>query len=593
MANLTNNKMMNNMDKLNKMKAKIAAKKNATVVSVEILQDEVNDAVLASVYNGTIGLKQLLNITEKCIDMSKCECPIQVMQKIYSAGSKVGSTTTKGQNAYMIDVTTDEGFEAFKSALVMLKDQDQHTPYSTVWREGYNMFTFQFENGKHYVYFVVTNEEIAMLRDKIRMMSKSKMTKEDALALQADLPPFIRAFQESSIDVSKDKDKVFTLDGKPTDLGAFLDTIGVYSHLTKTYKDSISFGFDAIKRAKHAGKIIPDFKYTNDARDAKNPVMDLMGHATKTLEETATDKLNGAVKELYAVSDNSLYLPFVDCAEISKELAYFIKSIYRVCYASRTEDMRVTPEEYAMMRNIIYSKAVSLGVDREDVIRIAIATAMTSVTKRITEDNEEVIVTKDNNVDKFNKYPVANIFPDEFVAVVGDTVIYDTIEVDEDTFIKLDRDIADNEEITFVNGVSEDGAIELFDRDFTGTVVEYEGNFIHFRDVYAFDYVEAFVTETTFKEETTVQDLAAFAKNRKDRRTCDKGEYLNTLVPTANAIGVTGRNNNIMTINGHYVAIFNQTSDIAKGETVNIVQPICYVPNQGDQQVFIFVVSRA
>ena len=589
MANLTNNKMMNNMDKLNKMKAKIAAKKNAVVVSVGELQDEVNDAVLASVYNGTIGLKQLLNITDKCIDMTKCECPIQVMQKIYSAGSEVGSTTVKGQNAYMIDVTTDEGFEAFKNALVMLKNQDSHTPYTTVWKEGYNMFTFQFENGKHYVYFVVTNEEIAMLRDKIRMMSKSQMTKEDALALQADLPPFIRAFQESSIDVSKDKDKVFSLDGKPIGLGAFLNTIGVYSHLTKTYKDSIDFGFKAIKQAKHAGKIIPSFKYTNEARDKENPVMDLMGHVTKTLEETATEKLNGSVKELYAVSDNSLYLPFVDCAEISKELAYFIKSVYRVCYASRTEEINITNEEYATMRNIIYTKATSLGVDREDVIRIAIATAMTSVTKRITDDNKEIIVTKDANVDKFSKYPVANIFPDEFVTVVGDTVVYETYDP-QVIISRMDRDIADNEEITFVNKVSEDGMIEL-NIEFTGTLVEYEGQFVYFKDVYAFDYVEAFVTETTFKEETTSQDLVAFSKNRKDRKTCDKGEYLNSILQTTHTLSVTGKNNNIITANGKYVAIINQTANINKGETVS-VKPISYVPDQGTQQVFIFVVSR-
>ena len=591
MAN-SNNMMNNNMDKLNKLKS-LAARKNTKVVCVETLTDNRTNEVVNKVYDGSIGLKQLLNIKDKCIDMTQCVKPIQVMQKIYSAGSEVGPTTVKGQNAYMIDVTTDEGFEAFKDALVMLKDRNAHEPYTTVWTEGYNMFTFQFENGKHYVYYVVTNEEIAMLRDKITAMSKSQITKEDACALQADLPPFIRAFQESSIDVSKDKDKVFTLDGKPVTIKAFLSTIGVYSHLTKTYKDSIDFGFAAVKQAKHAGKIVPDFKYTNEARDAENPVMDLMGHVTKALEETATAKLNGSVKELYAVADNSLYAPFVGDAEISKELAYFIKSVYRVCYASKTEEIRITDEEYATMRNVIYSKATSLGIDREDVIRVAIATAMTTVNKQITEDNEEIIITKDANVDRFHQYPVANIFPDEFVTVVGDTVVYETLNP-QLVISTMDRDIADNEEITFVNGLSEDGMIELNKEfsDFTGTLVEYEGAFIHFKDVYAFDYVDAFITETTFKEETTVQELAAFSKNRKDRRTCDKGEYLNSIIQTTHEFSVTGRNNNVITANGKYVAIINQTGNINKGETVQIVNPITYVPDQTYQQVFIFVVTR-
>ena len=582
---------MNNMDKINKMKQIAAAKKNAKVVCVSVLVDEVSQEVLESVYDGTIGLRELLNITKKCIDMKKCKKPIQVMQKIYAAGSEVGPTTVKGQNAYMVDITTEAGFEAFKEALVMLKERPMHTPYTTVWKEGYNMFTFKFEDGNYYIYYVVTNEEIAMLRDKIVGMSKSKMTREDAAKLQADLPPFVRAFQESSIDVSKDKDKVFLLDGKPVTLKAFLNTIAVYSHLTKAYKDYISFGFDAVKRAKRAGKIVPKFAYSNTARDKENPVMDLMGHVTQTLENTATNKFNDAMLELYAVSNNNLYLPFVECAEISRELAYFIKSVYRVCYAARTEKMKIDDEEYAMMRNIIYSRAVSLGVDKEDVIRIAIATAMTSVTKQITDDNEEIIVTKDASVDKFNDYPVAKIFPDEFVAVVGDTVVYDTISTEKNV-IRLDRDIDDNEEIVFVNGVSEDGCIELIDKTFSGTVVEYEGDFVFFKDVYAFDFVEAFVTETTFKADVTVKDLSAFSKNRKDRRACDKGEFLNSLVPTATQISVTGRNHNILTIDGKYVAVASQTSDIVKGETVNIVAPICYVPDQGTQQVFIFVVSR-
>ena len=319
--------------------------------------------------------------------------------------------------------------------------------------------------------------------------------------------------------------------------------------------------------------------------------MDLMGHVTKTLEDTATAKFNDAMLELYAVSNNNLYLPFVECAEISRELAYFIKSVYRVCYAARTEQMKIAPEEYAMMRNIIYSRAVALGVDTEDVIRIAIATAMTSVTKQITDDNEEIIVTKDASVDKFNDYPVKTIFPDEFVAVVGDTVVYDTISA-EDSIVRLDRDIEDNEEIVFVNGISEDGCIELADKTFNAAVVEYEGNFVFFKDIYAFEFVEAFVTETTFKADVTVKDLSAFSKNRKDKRACDKGEFLNSLIPTATQISVTGRNNNILTIDGKYVAVASQTSDIVKGETVNIVQPICYVPDQGTQQVFIFVVSR-
>ncbi len=569
---------------------KIAAKRNGKVVAVSMEELEMNrrNEVLRQVYNGTIELQQLLNIKDKCIDMTLCEYPIQVMQKIYSAGSDVGPTTVRGQNAYMVDVTTDEGFEAFKDALVMLKDRDIHVPYTTVWKEGYNMFTvFNFENGKYYVYFVVTNEEIAALRDRITAMSKSQITKEDAAALQADLPPFVRAFQESSIDIAKDKDKVFVLDGKPVNIKAFLNTINTYSRATKTCKDSMDFGFKAVKQAKHAGKVLPAFAYTNEELAAQKPVMDLMGHACKGLEEEAVNKLNGAMHKLYAVSDNSLYAPFVNDVQISEELAYFIKSIYRICYAAKTEEVKVSEEQFATMRNAIYSKALSLGVDREDVIRVAIATAMTTVTK---DRETDVITTKDADVNRFKQYPVTSIFADEFVTVVGDTVVYETIKANNKTIARIDRDIEDNEAIEFVNGISVDGTIELVNKGFTGELVELDGEFVCVKDVYKFEPIDAFLVDTTFVETADKAGLVNFSKNRKDRTICDNGEFLDSIQNTLFEVSVAGNKGGILVGNQHFLGLMNQTGNLPKGTKASVIDTISYTPDNGIQQMFLFVV---
>ena len=258
------------------------------------------------------------------------------------------------------------------------------------------------------MYYVVTNEEMAMLRDRIAAMSKDKMTVEDAKLVQADLPPFVRAWQESSIDVSKDKDKVFNIR-----MDEVLGKTATLSQLTKKYKDSISFGFDAVKKAKHSGKIVPNFKYTNEAVEKDAPVVDLMGRVNIALQETTVEKLNGALKSLYAVSNNDLYAPFINDVQISKELAYYIKSIYNICYDSIDDEYGLTKERFEVLRNVIYTAALNYGVDREDVIKVDIATAMTKVYK----DKEGNIITKDANVNRFKQYPVANIFPDEFVSV--------------------------------------------------------------------------------------------------------------------------------------------------------------------------------
>ena len=562
---------------LNKLMNRKANK--AVVVSMDSLEAARTNDVLSAIYNGTCDLKTLLNVTDKCIDMTKCEYPIKTMQLIYQAGSEVGKVTIQGQNMYMIDVTEESGFEAFKEGLKPLKSNKAHTPYKTVWTEGYNMFKqFNFTTGQYYVYYVVTNEEMKMLRDRIAGMSKEKMTVEDAQAVQADLPPFVRAWQESSIDVSKDKDKVFAI---PMD--QVLGKTTTLSQLTKKYRDAISFGFDNVKKAKHAGKIIPSFAYNNESLNDAEYVVDLMGHVNIALQEATLEKLNGSIKSLYAKSDNSLYAPFINDVQISKDLAYFIKAIYRICYASKTEERKITKEEFAMYRDVIYTAALEYGVDREDVVKVAIATAMTNIYK----DKEGNIITKDANVDKFKQYPVTSIFPDEFVAVITDEPVYDTFKPEE-TISNITRDIADNEEIVFVNGVSEDGCIELFDTEFNGSLIEYEGNFIYFKDIYAFNVTNALLAcENTFKETATKEELMRVKSG--DRKACDHGEYLNSLCETLNEVTITGANANLLVANKHFLCQVIANFQTTKGATA-IRDIKTYTPDNGVQQIFLMLV---
>ena len=562
---------------LNKLMAKKANK--VVVESVDVLKDERNNEVLSSIYNGTCDLKTLLNITDKTIDMTQCQFPIKTMQLIYSAGSDVGKVTIQGQNMYMIDVTEEKGFEIFKNGLVPLKSNKSHVPYESVWIEGYNMFKqFNFTSGQYYIYYVVTNEEMRLLLSRIEGMSKDKMTVEDAKTLQADLPPFVRAWQESSIDVSKDKDKVFDI---PMD--KILGKTKTLSQLTKKFKDLMDFGFDNVKKAKHAGKIVPDFKYSNAKVEQEAPVVDLIGRVNIALQETTLEKLNGPMKSLYAVSNNDLYLPFIDDAQISKELAYFIKSIFNICYDSIDDPYGLTDERFATLRNVIYTAALQYGVDSEDVIRVAIATAMTSVFK----DKDGNIIAKDANVNRFRQYPVANIFPDEFVSVLTDMPIYDTL-VPNDIIFSITRDIEDNEEITFVDGVSEDGAIELYDKKFNGTLVEYEGNFVQFKDIYDFVPTNALLAnENTFKEGATKAELLRVKSG--DKAACDKGEFLNKVCETLTEATITGANVNLLTANKAFLCQFIANYDAVKG-AIAIKDIITFDAKNGCQQSFLILV---
>ena len=567
---------------LNKLMNK---KQNKGVVeSMEQLDNEVSQEVLESVYNGSIELKTLLNITEEEIDMTKCERPIQVMQKIYAAGSKVGEVTIDGQNMYMIDVTTEEGFAAFKDGLKPLKSNKAHKPYESVWILGYNMFKqFNFATGQFYVYYVVTNEEMIMLKERIEAMSKDKMTVEDAQKLQADLPPFVRAWQESSIDVSKDKDKVFDIP-----MNKIIGKTKTLSQLTKKYREAIDFGFDKVKKAKHDGKIVPNFAYANESVAEANPVVDLMGHVNIALQETTVEKLNGVIKSLYAKANNDLYAPFLNDTQISKDLAFFIKSIYRICYASIDDEYdQISEEKYAELRNVIYTAALEYGVDREDVIKVAIATAMTSVYK----DKDNNIVTKDANVNKFKMFPISNIFPNELVYTLADQPQYNTYNPQE-TISLMTRNIEDNEEITFVNGVSEDGCIELYDTTFNGTLVEYEGNFIEFIDVFEFNVSNALlVTDDTFRKGATRDEILRLKTG--DKAALDKGEFFDELHQDLTAVNITGANANVIKTayanNNVFLSKFVANYAVVKGETA-VRDIITYKPENGAQQLFIVLV---
>ena len=200
------------------------------------------------VLNGTAELKDLLNITKAEIDFVKCQRKIKMIQLIYSAGSQVGACTVVAGNMYTIKLT-EKTSEAFKKSLKMLKERENHVPYKSVWVDGLNRFTFRFSDGHYYVYYVVTNAEIAQLKKNIESMDYNSVTLEELQALQEDLPPFVRAWQESSIDVSKDKTKVFNYA-----FSDFFKKVKVKSDYYKKQLDNIVLNFDTIKQLHKAGR---------------------------------------------------------------------------------------------------------------------------------------------------------------------------------------------------------------------------------------------------------------------------------------------------------------------------------------------------
>lgn len=502
------------------------------------------------------------------IDFAKCENPIQVMQKIYNAESLVGAVTVVVGNFCNVDVTTDNGMKQFKDKLVQLKEQQRHTGYGdSIWVDGVNVFRgYHFSTGHFYCYYVVTNAEMKAIEDKIAKMSKSKMTVEDAIKLQADLTPILRAWQESSIDVTKDKTKKFNYDFRK-----FFKKIDVVSTFCKKHADQIVMNSKTVY--KDADK--NQFKITLPSDNNEEVCKDLVGDVSEEIRKAAEEFYNGDVLDLLKYSDMEAYKPFVGFAREHKELAMFIKDIYQLCYNSLNDKTaKLTKEDYALLRNVIYTKAFNLGMEFEDVVKVAIDAAMTTV-----KETKEGIIVGNSDVNAFRQYPVKNIFPKEYHVALTNKPYMETIATEEDILV-LERNIKDKEEIEFTNGVSVDGKIELIS-NFTGVATECNGVLVAPADLYAFEEVRAMLVHKTFDEAATPKQMIYDVE----------GKYLTKLVNTLNFsnIRVTGRACNALRNDGHLIGVFRGTVAFGSNEYITIEDIKSFVPRNGSQKYFLVV----
>lgn len=502
------------------------------------------------------------------IDFSKCENPIQVMQKIYNAESLVGAVTVVVGNFCNVDVTTDEGMKQFKDKLVQLKERQRHEGYGdSIWVDGVNVFRgYHFSTGHFYCYYVVTNAEMKAIEDKIAKMSKSKMTVADALALQSDLTPILRAWQESSIDVTKDKTKKFNYDFRK-----FFKKIDVVSTFCKKHADEIVMNSKTVY--KDADK--NQFKITLPSDNNEEVCKDLVGDVTEEIRTAAEEFYNGDVLDLLKYADMEAYKPFVGFAREHKELAIFIKDIYQLCYNSLNDKTaKLTKDDYELLRNVIYTKAFDLGMEFADVVKVAIDVAMTTV-----KETKEGIVVGNSDVNAFRQYPVKNIFVKEYHVALSNKPYMETIATEEDILV-LERNIKDKEEIEFTNGVSADGKIEILS-NFTGIATECNGVLVAPADLYAFEEVRAMLVHKTFDEAATPKQMIYDVE----------GKYLTKLIDTLNFsnIRVTGKACNALRNDGHLIAVFRGTVAFGSNEYITIEDVKSFAPRNGSQKYFLII----
>ena len=476
---------------------------------------------IEKVHEGTATLKDLMNVHEKLINFNDCKHKIRLIQLIYNAGSQVGACTVVAGNMYSVKLD-EKSANVFKKSLTMLKanEDGEHVPYESIWVEGYNQFTYKFKNGKYYKYYVVTNQDMLELERRIQLMDYNSVTLEELQTLQNDLPPFVRAWQESSIDCSKDKSKVFV-----RAFSDFFSKIEVISTFIKSNMEDITSNLNDMKRIHRAGRV-DDLQFKINLPGLTEEVMpDLLGDACFAIHEAAESYMNADLLEMYKRSDRLYYEQFADECLPYPELALYIQQIFSLCTQAYQEDAKIQKEQYSMMRNAIYTKAAAYGVTEENVVKVAVSVAMRYVKERKIKD-EIIIDLGQANIDNYKPAKVSTIFPFEYEVLRTNIPVTNELNI---IYMEHGRNILDGEEVEFVNGASIDDTIEL-DELFTGIAYNNNGKLVYDVDVYEYEPLTALMTIDTFAENATVEN-----------KETDLGEFMEQFLEENNTVILTGK----------------------------------------------------
>lgn len=500
---------------------------------MEMLASKSNNSIQEAFNNGTITREQLLSMNT--IDTTKMENPIMNIQKMWHGGSMVGADTIIESNFKTVKVNNTTLKQIKKAIKLWQKSKvtkEQHIPYTTIWHEGINKFSnFKFTDGNYYVYYAVDNNNINAFYSKIANMCPECVTVEDVKQIQADFDPFARAWQESDIDVTKDKNKRFLK--ALSDIFAKVTTVSYF--LANANKEKqITWNRDEYRKAKRNEKVI-------DAKiiipELKEDVLDdYLADVNMTIKDAIEEFINNekGFKQIYQNSNFDYYKQYQQYAAKNPELALYIKQMSNLYAQSFAAEVKPSKEQVTTMRNAIYSKAFELDIAKEEVINIAISTAMSQVYKT----NAGTIIVK-TDYKTINPFAIKQFFPAEYeYARTGEC--YETVSL-----MFLNRDIADGERIVFNNGLSEDGLIAL-NEVFTGEVYEKDGQLRYDKELNNYDYIKAVLTKSTYAKNITAADI----KVDGDAATSDNGENAKEILANDenNTIVVAGKEADLLCV---------------------------------------------
>lgn len=528
------------------------------------MNNAVNNGMVITKGQETFRAEELLNGTitkESFLKMGKLELPaaikanpLMVLALSYDQDSKVGIWTNKAMNictALPSEFLNEDGKGAnkqFNRAFINAgKGNGSNKHYERIFNTELNISIFNliadpsFEVEAYYV----SNKEINMFDKALRNLDLAELNLVDVMNIQADLWFLFRAWQESSIDMVKDKAKQFAK-GMDEILGALQVRTGV------SFTDILTNEY-TLKSAKYNKEIKSEDRPVINIDFAEYDDEDEDGiFCETTLSEMQHEIRCTAEEELQAIangfmnSDITKYEVFNRAAQDYPELAMLVMDLFRVIKdynnTNRKEKQagkKLTSKDYALLRAILYNDAKELDIDITEVAQVVLGVAGSAgVYSYVNKDGEEVIVVKEFDAKTMSKQLYAAEYLLNNIVVLEKGILYNSPMIYDEQYIMTEvephhifEDV-ENGTYNFVDGKAYDGETLLFDTntDYTGEVVVNDNGVFYLYDplceVENIPAINAVFTDEMIEEDDVPEDQEGVALEAILKQLIvDKGSY--------------------------------------------------------------------
>jgi hypothetical protein len=469
------------------------------------MNNVVNNGMVITKGQETFRAEELLNGTitkESFLKMGKIELPaaikanpLMVLALSYDQDSKVGIWTNKAMNictALPSEFLNKDGKGAnkqFNRAFINAgKGNGSNKHYERIFNTDLNISIFNLVADPDFKVeaYYVSNKEINMFDKALRNLDLAELNLIDVMNIQADLWFLFRAWQESSIDMVKDKAKQFAK-GMDEILGALQVRTGV------SFTDILTNEY-SLKSAKYNKEIktedLPviniDFAEYDDEDEDGMFCETTLSEMQHQIRLTAEEELQ-VIADGFMNSDITKYEVYNRAAQDYPELAMSVMDLFKVIKdynnVSREEKQagkKLISKDYALLRAILYNDAKELDVDITEVAQVVLGVAGSAgVYSYVNKDGEEVIVVKEFDAKTMSKQLYAAELLLNNIVVLEKGILYNSPMIYDEQYIMTEvephhifEDV-ENGVYNFVDGKAYDGETLLFD-----TNTEYDGEVV-------------------------------------------------------------------------------------------------------------------